>query len=404
MKLSIITCVYNTDEKYLDACLRSIKNSTLNDGEYEIILVDDGSQVDYTKIRKKYNPVYVKTENRGHLAARLFGVMLARGEYITFVDSDDTVSANFHAPMLACAEKQECDIVLGDWAFLNDKTRAYPKKDIVIKDSLDLNGDEALDFYFSAEGKFHSVFVLWNKIFKKELLLRAKAEIEKTDAIMTRYTYSEDALITFFAYKNAKRVKNVHTGYYFYRTHDAQGVAAEGYDSLAGKIGYMSTTLNIMEASTEKESHKNGINAWRGLMARAHYSHAKGQGLKTLYPLISDAYKQEKLEVSKPSDDYGYMATGLIASNLEDIDSALVKITKEEDPVYVNYDKNDSYVVNFFRETGKAVVYLDTAKHYVPRAQISARDKITHSPLAYFIALRLFKKGSKARKNLKGKV
>lgn len=404
MKLSIITCVCNTSIEYVDACLRSIKNSTLKEGEYEVILVDDGSQVDYTKIRKKYNPVYVKTENRGHLAARLFGIMLARGEYITFVDSDDTVSANYHAPMLACAEKQGCDLVLGDWAFLSGKTRAYPKNDIVIKDDIDLKEDEALDFYFSAEGKFHSVFVLWNKLFKRELLLRAKAEIEKTDAIMSRYTYSEDALITFFAYKNAKHIKNVHTGYYFYRTHAGQGVVAEGFDSLASKIAHMTSTLNIMEAHTENDSHKNGICAWRGIMARAHYSHAKGQGLKSLYPLILDKYKQEKLQASKPSDDYGYMATGLIASNLEDIDSALVKITKEEDPVYVNYDKKDSYVVNFFRETGKAVVYLDTAKHYVPRAQISTKDKITHSPLAYFIALRLFKKGSKARKKLKGKV
>ncbi|MBQ7906699.1 MAG: glycosyltransferase family 2 protein [Clostridia bacterium] len=404
MKLSIIICAFNTPEHYLDSALRSIKGSTLKEGEYEVVLVDDGSELDYSKIRKKYNPVYVKTENRGHLAARLFGIMLARGEYIAFLDSDDCVSVNYHKPMLECAEKNGCDLVLGNWAFLNGKTRAYPKKDIVIKDDIDLKGDEILDYYLRAEGRFHSVFVLWNKIFKKELLLKAKAEIEKTDIIMARYPYSEDALITFFACKNATHARNVHTGYYFYRNHSGQSICCEGKDSMLKKIKCMAKTLDTMEANVTKEEHKGSIDTWRGIMARAHYSHAKGQNLKELYPVIEEAYKQEKLIVSKPSDDYGYMATGLLAKNLEDIDSVLSKIMKEADPVSVNYDVKDEYVANFFKQTGKEIVYSDTAKIYVPRAQIDTRDKITHSPLAYFFALRLFKKGSKARKKLKGKV
>ena len=102
MKTSIIVCLYNTENKKFEKCMNSICTSTLTD--YEVLVIDDGSTEDYTEIIEKYNPVYVKTQNRGLLAARLYGIALARGEYIAFVDSDDAVTFNYHAPMVEEAE------------------------------------------------------------------------------------------------------------------------------------------------------------------------------------------------------------------------------------------------------------------------------------------------------------
>ena len=106
MKLSIVICIYNTEKEYLVQCLKSIRNSTLKNDEYEIVVIDDGSTEDYSKIIKKYDPVCVKTPNRGLLSARLLGVMVAKGEYIAFCDSDDTVSFNYYAPMLKKAYEE----------------------------------------------------------------------------------------------------------------------------------------------------------------------------------------------------------------------------------------------------------------------------------------------------------
>ena len=62
MKLSLIVCIYNTPKEYFESSLKSVYHSTLKD--FEVIVIDDGSTVDYSEIVKKYNPVYVKTENR----------------------------------------------------------------------------------------------------------------------------------------------------------------------------------------------------------------------------------------------------------------------------------------------------------------------------------------------------
>ena len=57
MKLSIVICVYNTDKAYLYECISSIFSSTLSD--YEIVLIDDGSTLDYSDIIKEYKLKYI---------------------------------------------------------------------------------------------------------------------------------------------------------------------------------------------------------------------------------------------------------------------------------------------------------------------------------------------------------
>ena len=52
-KLSVVICVYNTDEFYFEQCLKSVYNSTVDD--LEVIVVDDGSNKDYSKLLKKFN-------------------------------------------------------------------------------------------------------------------------------------------------------------------------------------------------------------------------------------------------------------------------------------------------------------------------------------------------------------
>ena len=95
MRLSVIISVYNTPALFLNECLSSIVNSTLKPGDYEIILVDDGSELDYSDLVDKYSLKYIKTEKLGILNARLTGIALSVGDYVAFCDSDDTVSINY---------------------------------------------------------------------------------------------------------------------------------------------------------------------------------------------------------------------------------------------------------------------------------------------------------------------
>ena len=96
-RLSIIIPFYNSVE-YLSECVGSILVHNLDD--YEIILVDDGSTDDSVKISddfasKIFNIRVFHKENGGVSTARNLGIDKAEGEYIMFVDSDDTLSRDW---------------------------------------------------------------------------------------------------------------------------------------------------------------------------------------------------------------------------------------------------------------------------------------------------------------------
>ncbi len=93
MKLSVIVPVYNI-EKFLCDCLDSLLDQGLNESDYEIICINDGSKDGSLQILNDYaeknkNIVVINKENAGVSAARNDGLRVAKGKYIAFCDSDD---------------------------------------------------------------------------------------------------------------------------------------------------------------------------------------------------------------------------------------------------------------------------------------------------------------------------
>ena len=413
MKLSIVVCLYNTNKEYFDKCLASIRANTLKKEEYELIVLDDGSEIKYDEILKKYDPVYVKTENRGLLASRLYAIMIAKGEYVAFCDADDTVSFNYYEPMLDVAQRENADVVINDWAFETQATKYACDGDRTVNENLKFEGEDILTFFASGKGRAHSYFVQWNKIFKRSLLLKAKAEIEKTDAVSNKpFTFSEDALCNFFVMKNAKKLVNVHTGYYFYRVHDAQSVATNSKESLKKEIDQMTLTLDIMLDSLPSgiygEKIKEGILEWRSLMARKHYSYAKMQKHPEMIEYIREKYHQDKLEFSRVKDSTVYIGTRLLGNNFDEIDRELARIYKADSEVRVIYNKKDEYATKTIKYLveKKGVKISDTAKRLiiVPKREIKLKNRLAHNKIATKIGMALFKKGSKMRAVLKSKI
>ena len=106
MKISIIMPCYNS-EKYLGSCLDSVLAQTFED--FEVILVDDGSQDDTLKIAQVYAQKDARVrvlakENGGVAAARNLGLDNAAGEWITFVDSDDLLPRDALETLFSGAE------------------------------------------------------------------------------------------------------------------------------------------------------------------------------------------------------------------------------------------------------------------------------------------------------------
>lgn len=110
--ISVIIPVYNV-EKYLNKCIDSIVNQTYKN--LEVILVDDGSLDKSSQLcdewAKRDNRINVIHKVNGGLSsARNYGLKISKGEYISFVDSDDWVDKNTYQELL-CHTKKDIDFV-----------------------------------------------------------------------------------------------------------------------------------------------------------------------------------------------------------------------------------------------------------------------------------------------------
>ena len=166
-KVSVIVPVYNV-EKYIEKCLNTLVNQTLQD--IEIIVVNDGATDNSEKIIKEFlekypeKIVYLKKENGGLSDARNFGIPYAKGEYIAFVDSDDYVETFMYKEMYEIAKKENSDMVECDFIW------EYPNKSRI----------DTGEIYNNKKEMAQKVRVVaWNKLIKKSILDETKIEFPK---------------------------------------------------------------------------------------------------------------------------------------------------------------------------------------------------------------------------------
>lgn len=122
-KVSVIIPVYGV-EKYIERCIRSLLEQTLDDIEY--IFVDDctpDNSVDIIKHYMQYDSrisIINHSRNKGPMMARFNGYSVAKGDYITFMDSDDTLPCDSLKTLLDKAENSNADIVSGTVEYIKD--------------------------------------------------------------------------------------------------------------------------------------------------------------------------------------------------------------------------------------------------------------------------------------------
>ena len=199
MKISVIVPVYNVEE-YLDKCLNSLVNQTLKD--IEIIIVNDGSpdnsQLIIDEYTKKYKNIKsYKKGNSGLSDTRNVALAYARGEYVTFVDSDDYVSPFMYEKMYEKAKEKDFDIVACDLNYI------YPDKieRVVVDPKSDVNNNKELFINFYP--------TVCTKIFKRELL-------EKTKLTFKSGVWYEDVEFMYRLFPYINSVGVIHEPFYNY--------------------------------------------------------------------------------------------------------------------------------------------------------------------------------------------
>ena len=115
MLISYIVPVYNV-EPYLERCLISIEHQGLQQDEYEIILIDDGSTDSSLQVCERFskmrpNVIVRSQQNSGVSSARNVGIAVASGKWICFVDSDDYLNIDAISSVLQLSEETDADMV-----------------------------------------------------------------------------------------------------------------------------------------------------------------------------------------------------------------------------------------------------------------------------------------------------
>lgn len=165
---SIIVPVYNV-EKYIDRCLKSIVNQSYSD--YEIIVINDGSEDNSIEIAKKYPIKLINQKNSGLSAARNAGIKKATGKYLIFIDSDDFIEKDLlknisksleNSPDLIRFQAQTIDE--------NNNIKKFPEKSFSNK-----TGVEAFQQIVS----FHFVESAWCYAYKRSFFEQEKFSFKK---------------------------------------------------------------------------------------------------------------------------------------------------------------------------------------------------------------------------------
>lgn len=111
MKISVIVPTYRP-QGYLWECLDSVYNQTFSKSDYELILVLNGcnepynSQIkDWVSEHKDLQVQYFQTNQGGVSNARNIALDTAKGEYVTFIDDDDYISATYLESLMCVADK-----------------------------------------------------------------------------------------------------------------------------------------------------------------------------------------------------------------------------------------------------------------------------------------------------------
>lgn len=216
--VSVIVPIYNV-ELYLERCINSLLNQSFDN--YEIVLVDDGSPdncpaiCDSFSLKDERVKVIHKT-NGGLSSARNAGLSIAKGEYISFVDSDDFVTTDMLEILVGKAKNYNSDVVyanhfrcVGERILGPVEERA---QDVVY------DGDETLRFALdmianepNKENDTPTEVSVWAALFKKSLLISNGIEF-----VSERQYISEDVVFNLELLPKANRVVLCPEAVYYY--------------------------------------------------------------------------------------------------------------------------------------------------------------------------------------------
>lgn len=266
--VSIIVPVYNT-QRYLRRCIESITAQTLSD--FELLLINDGSTDGCGKICDEYAGkdtrirVFHK-ENGGVSSARNMGLNHAKGEWITFIDSDDCVSPHYLRNLYqGISEKIDLVFSYATRASENGhfEREHYPQKLI--------SSDEIEVAFVENELSWHTS--PWSKLYRADLIRGKNLQFDESMHIGEDLVF----LYTYILYCNQILFTGDTDYFYYYNNNDS---LTKRVNSLQSELHGLSQINNMLDRLCEAKHISNPVALQKILWIRGSYT---GRVLNALY-------------------------------------------------------------------------------------------------------------------------
>ena len=243
--ISVIVPVYNVKE-YLNTCVESILNQTYEN--LEVILVDDGSTDGSGEVCDSYAKTDTRvqvlhTKNGGPAAARNRGIEVSKGEYLTFIDSDDSMEPELIETLYLAQKKSGANLVSCRWRNVYEDGR-IERSSGQINGSVTVGKEEALRRMLY---QIDTDVCVWAKLYQRDLFKRLRFEEGKI---------YEDFAIMFPILEQTKKVTFL------------------GYDGYC----YLQRSAGTMRQSFHRKK-----------MALIDYAEVMYRHISTVYPKLAEA-------------------------------------------------------------------------------------------------------------------
>ena len=275
-KVSIIVPVYNV-EKYLERCVNSLQNQTLKD--IEIILVDDSSTDSSLEICKRLAAEdsrikVIHKVNEGAGYARNAALLIAGGEYVGFVDSDDFVEHCMFETLYNKAVLYSSDLVLSGVLFVDgnmfsekgecirktyfDKDTHFDTDESIKKLRMGIAGSLPEDTDDSKYG-----MSIWKNLFKLEIIRKNNLVFQSE-----REIYSEDALFMIDYISCIKKATGISEAFYNYCRNEASISKSYKKDRFEKSLAFVNEVEKRLKKDIKEDQYRIYIHRFWQAMCR----------------------------------------------------------------------------------------------------------------------------------------
>jgi glycosyl transferase, family 2/glycosyl transferase family 8 len=209
--ISVIVPVYNV-EPFISSCLDSLSKQIYQN--FEVLMINDGSTDNSGVICQEYANSdsrfhYFEKENAGVADARNFGIEKSKGDYITFVDSDDWVTEEYLSILIETLKKEHSDIVVSTYSTYNESDGLFYihvfDSDYYVKN---YNSKLLMEELPLLEGYDMSFLTSWGILFNRELFQEVQFPFGRL---------SEDIGTNYKLFMQVEKVTYINKVLYWYR-------------------------------------------------------------------------------------------------------------------------------------------------------------------------------------------